>query len=233
MSLLGTADLGYWTERLRSEALIPTERDGRAQVMMIAAAAKFCGLRFQELSISVIAHRQADDFRIEGAYLLQAFNSRRLFAFCERSLFATPYAHGEVRVATEPAAIELTVQGKQLVSASMGSRQPLRSGPDGFDGAVFLPSRDVSAGEGQRMFLARIAGQTQVYTFTVSEDAFAIEPSGKAALQSLIDSQFTPREWSIRPDANHAKSKTYGWQDGVARIKSFGGKFVEDFNVSG
>ncbi|MCE9552020.1 MAG: hypothetical protein K8T91_01395 [Planctomycetes bacterium] len=224
VSLLGTADLDYWNDRLRGKSLTPTERGGQAQMLLIAAAARFCGLRFRELSISVLAHRQTEGGRIEGAYLLQAFNSRQLFAFCERAFFATPYAHGNVRVATEPAAIELAVGGHQVVTASMESRQPIRTGPDGFDGPVFLPR---SAVEEPRMFLARIGGHTSVYSFEAAEDVLAIDPNGNAALQSLVDSHFTPRQWSIRPNADHAKSKTYSWHEGIACIKPPAGKIAE------
>jgi hypothetical protein len=37
VSLLGTADLAFWRDRLREEDLAPLDRDGKAQVMLIAA----------------------------------------------------------------------------------------------------------------------------------------------------------------------------------------------------
>src|SRR4051812_34281167 len=96
VSLLGTADGAFWTQRLRDEDLLLAHRDGKAQVMIVAADSKFMGVRFGELSISVLASDRAN----HGAYLVHAWNSCRFFAFCERSFFATPYAHGEVQVST-------------------------------------------------------------------------------------------------------------------------------------
>src|SRR4051794_16140630 len=96
VSLLGMADAGLWTERLRQDDLIPEQRDGRAQVMIVAADAKFMGLGFRELSVSILA-RQASAGDSGGggggeggggAWLAHAWNSRRFFAFCERTFFA-------------------------------------------------------------------------------------------------------------------------------------------------
>src|SRR5262249_42901621 len=82
VSLLGTADLAFWTDRLRNEGLVPTERDGKAQVLIVAAEAKFLGLRFSELSLSVLVSQPREDSLRDGAYLAHAFNSRRFFALC-------------------------------------------------------------------------------------------------------------------------------------------------------
>jgi hypothetical protein len=98
VSLLGTADLAFWEERLKEEGLAPAESEGKALLLLIAADSKFMGVRFRELSFSVLVGRQEEGARRGGAYLAQAFNSCRLFAFCERTFFSTPYYHGDVRV---------------------------------------------------------------------------------------------------------------------------------------
>jgi hypothetical protein len=36
ISLIGTADLGFWKRRLAQERLIPAERDGKAEIMIVA-----------------------------------------------------------------------------------------------------------------------------------------------------------------------------------------------------
>jgi hypothetical protein len=82
VSLLGTADLAFWKEQLLKEDLLPAERDGQAQILIIAASAKYMGVRFQELSFSVLVSRVKEGNRQDAAYLLRAFNSSRLFAFC-------------------------------------------------------------------------------------------------------------------------------------------------------
>src|SRR5215218_5136234 len=114
VSLLGTADLAYWTERLRSERLTPDECEGNAQVLVIAADARFKGMRFREVSFSILVHRPGAAAAVTGdaaagdaGFLAHAFNSSRFFAFCERAFFSTPYYHGRIAVsATVPASIE-------------------------------------------------------------------------------------------------------------------------------
>src|SRR5205809_54806 len=92
VSLLGTANLAYWKSRLPAEGLVPAEQDGRAKVLVIAAAALFKGISFAEVSFSIVlaTGRNSDP---SDAYLVHAYNSRRFFALCERVFFATPYYH--------------------------------------------------------------------------------------------------------------------------------------------
>jgi len=45
VSLLGTADLPYWRQVLAKEGLVATERDGAAQIMVVAAD-DFAGSHF-------------------------------------------------------------------------------------------------------------------------------------------------------------------------------------------
>src|SRR5689334_12531439 len=83
VSLLGSADLSFWTNHLRGANLAPAEFEGKARVLIIAADAKFMGLRFQELSVCVAVPPPQDGGWGDAAYLVRAFNSRRFFAFCE------------------------------------------------------------------------------------------------------------------------------------------------------
>src|SRR5262245_59046278 len=132
VSLLGTADLAFWNDRLKGEDLTLAERDGQAQILIVAADSRYLGVRFRELSFSVLTAGYKGD-KAEGAYLVHAFNSCRFFAFCERVLFSTPYYYGDVRVATSPASIQL-LQGGQVVfhaqmhAGSAPAREPSRSG---------------------------------------------------------------------------------------------------------
>ena len=61
VSLLGSADLAFWRERLSAENLLPAERDGKARIMIVGAAMRFMGIRFSEISFSVIlsGHEEA------------------------------------------------------------------------------------------------------------------------------------------------------------------------------
>ena len=221
VSLFGTADLDFWAERLGPEGLVPAEIGGRARVMIVAADARFRGIRFRELSFSVLASPDRGAGRVDGAYLARAFNSVRFFAFCERVFFSTPYDYGDVRVSTSvPASVQLSEQGQVVFRAEMGSepaapaRATARSGDDGFEGPVFLPSRGRGRCGPGKLFLARLRGDTEAYPFLPSQDVLTItpppaSPSGQI-LRALTDSRFAATEWAIRRDATHAKSRTYG-----------------------
>jgi hypothetical protein len=217
VSLLGTADLAFWSTRLREEHLSPATRDDRAQLLIIAADMKYRGVRFRELSVSVLVSRPEEGMRRDAAYLTGAFNSCRLFAFVERAFFGTPYSHGDVRVsASLPASIHLIKKGETIFRAEMAAdssgtaREPLRHGEDGWEGPVFLPRKRRGRGHPGNVFFARLRGDTRTYPFRASQDTLEIaSAAGSAVLQALRDSHFVAREWILRADAAHAKSKTY------------------------
>lgn len=219
VTLLGTADLGFWRDRLSEEGLAPIERGGKAQILIIAADMRFRGIRFRELSFSVLASRKDQGSKQDGAFLARAFNSCRWFAFCERWLFSTPYRHGEVQVSPSlPAFIQLARDGEALFRAEMDAetsaagRRPSRSEEGGWEGPVFLPDRERGRAGRGRLFLARIAGPTLTYPFLPSRDMVTIRPSlGSEILQALADSGFAGKEWAIREDASHSRSKTFAW----------------------
>lgn len=212
-SLAGSADLDYWRERLEQEGLAPIEVDGRAQALIIAADARFKGIRFRELSLSIQARPLGGPASAAGAFLVQAFNSNRLFAWCERRLFYTPYLHGRVRVsAAVPASIDLAVDGPTAFHAEMFApppgappRTPVRAADDGWEGPVYLPAR--AAGGRGKMFFGRVRGFTETYQF-LPEDWFSVTRAA-CAFEHLLASNFVPALWLLRPAAAHAKSKTY------------------------
>jgi hypothetical protein len=202
VSLLGTTDLTFWRDRLRSEDLIPTEQDGCAQLLIVAAHSKFMGVRFTEVSFSVLVSQAEQGSGRDGAFLVQAFNSSRLFAFCERAFFATPYYHGDCRLSTTSRVSIQIIKGGEVVSARDADREDLRWGQ-----TVGLARLSPS---GRNKFFARNIGHTQKYPFLAAEDTVSIKPApGAEVLQALIDSHFVGKEWAVREDADHAKSKTY------------------------
>lgn len=191
VTLCGSADLGYWREELAGRGLAPAAVDGDASLLVMGAEGVFRGLRFREINISVMLEP-------EGAYLVQGFNSRRVLAWSERFFSSTPYAHGDVRVAaTRHAAIAVAVRGKETFRAEMEvGRAPVSIEPDRWAGVVHLPSG--------KLFHAEIEGETARYPFLPSDSLFVAE-----SLTALAASSFRGREWMIRPDARHARSKTY------------------------
>jgi hypothetical protein len=189
VSLLGSADLAFWRERLSTENLVPVERDGKAQIMIVGATMRFMGLRFTEISFSVLLSRHEEAAGQGGAFLFQAFNSSRLLVWCERMLFSTPYLHGNCHVSvSSPISIQLAVGGELAFQAKMQAeskgprRQSLRMGEETWEGPVFLP-RDCCGRAGKdRFFFAKMKGQTAAYPFLRPEDALSIMPSQGAGI---------------------------------------------------
>lgn len=222
VALLGAADLAFWNERLAAERLCPAEADGKARVMISATDAKFKGIRFRELTVSIFCRPQEGDQR-EGVYLAHAFNSVRWFAWVERTLFSTPYDHGALKVDVGlPALVQLTLDNTVILKFQMSTdstslgREPVRSGEESWVGPVFLPlGRRMGPNEG-KWFLAKIGGHTLSYPFDPARDlatVFAVPT--QPVVQWLNESRFSPQEWVVREAAHHAKSKTY------PRSKSF------------
>ena len=224
VSLLGSADLGFWAERLRVEGLTPVEHAGRARVLVVACDSKFFGVRFRELSFSVFVRRPDASEGSDAAYLVQAFNSSRFFAWSERTWFSTPYRHGTIDVDVGlPTSVRLVLAGQAVFSAVMSAdsadsttqtRELSRNGFESWDGAIFLPGSKHGQGTSNRLFFAKIQGETQAYAFAPADTLTLSPSSGHPILQALIDSHFIVDEWLIRRDATHAKSKTFRRLDG-------------------
>lgn len=200
VSLTGSADAGWWSRRLAPLGLQPAAGDGRAQLRIIGAAGRFAGVAFREASVSVML---ADE---GSALLLQAFNSSRFFAWCERTFFHTPYLHGDVRAAVDPATVAVGVRGGgEVLRAGMCGEPPAPAGISGWEGRVLL-----AASEGlqpARCFFARMHGATETRPFGGS-DVFTLR-RGVPVFEELIESGFAPEEWVVRRSAVHMKSKTY------------------------
>jgi hypothetical protein len=177
---------------------------------------KFMGVYFTEVSFSVFVMNPIPRRQEPAAFLLQAFNSCRLFAFCERVLFATPYLHARCSVAVAaPISFTIDTGGRVVCRAEMQaqagspsvSRQPSRAGDEEWEGIVFLPRS--RRGEG-RLFFGRMRGPARAYPFLSGEDEIAITPRPDTPrLKALVQSRFTPDEWLVRESATHGKSKTY------------------------
>ena len=215
VSLLGEADLAFWRNRLDRESLHPAVRDDKAQLIVSSTDAKYMGLPFRELSISVFVSRGEDGAGEDGVFLVHAFHSSRFFAFIERTFFGAPYHPGEIKVdARLPASIVLRAAKKSLLRAEMSAdssvstRPPFRSGAEVWETPIFLPTKESRGIENAKVFFARLSGLTQVYPFT-SADRLSLRASPDAAvLQWLIDSRFAGKEWHLRADATHARSRT-------------------------
>ena len=217
VTLVGTADLGFWKSRLQAEGLYPTNRDGRAQLLISAVEGKFKGIKFRELSISVSVARQQDRAEWDAAYLVHAYNSLRFFAFVERMFFHTPYWPGQIAVETRPvASFQVSKKGRVLLRTEMvqpgtTTRATLRHGHESWAGPIFLPSRSSASGADGKLFFGKLSGDTEVYAFDPAHDTITLGRSpDDAILEWLDESQFIGQEWMIRECATHGKSKTIG-----------------------
>lgn len=208
VALAATADLAYWRGKLRSEALVPYDDDGRASLLLTAIAAKFRGIPFRELSISVLV---SDDGGATpaGAYLAHAYNSSRLLAFAERVFFQTPYHLAQLTMDERiPARIDLSGDGHVLFSARMGDKAtPGREEDALFDGPIYLPG-------GRQVFYARLSGRGQRYAFDAADQMTIQRSPDDPIFGQLLDSDIKGKEWLVRAGAIHARSKTYRREGG-------------------
>ena len=217
VSLFGTADLAYWRNRLANETLVPAEKEGKAQIIIVAAAMRFMAIPFREVSISVLVSPPKHGTWREASFLVQAFNSCRFFAFWERAFFSTPYDYADARVsASVPCSIQLVVGDEVILRAEMqadartANRASSRAGDETWEGPIFIPGRGHLKHDQRRAFFGKLQGHTRRCPFQPASDSLTIRPSPDGEiLQALIDSHFAAEEWVVRSDARHAKSKTY------------------------
>lgn len=220
VTVVGTAELGYWRERLRGEGLEPIEKEGRAVVQIIGAEGRFLGLVFREVSFSVQVKSRHPELGSAGAYLLRAYNSRRFFAWCERTLFSTPYDFGTCEVVAGEGRPHVRVEsaGAELFVAEFGAggdRVVLRKGVEGFCGPVYLP-RNSAADEG-RLFVAEVRGETTVSEFDSARDRVEVRvPSRGHALEPLVESGFAATEWQVRMRRSIRSRRRCGGEGGYA-----------------
>lgn len=213
VSILGSADLGFWQQQLAGESLAPVNREGRAIVLIVSAEGRFLGVRFREVSVSVFVASE----EVTSYILVRAFSSCSVFAFCERLFFSTPYVGAQVGVVSEvPTAICVTSGGRSLFQASMqptgttATRMPTREFEEAPIARVYVPNRRNSARGHAKMFFAQIGGSTKVYPFLVGEDTLVIDPQENGdPFHRLVESAFVPETWMVRSNGSHAKSKTY------------------------
>jgi hypothetical protein len=202
VALRGTADLAYWRDRLRPEGLTPFDENGRASLLLTGIEAKFRGIPFRELSISLQVSE--DGATPSGAFLAYAFNSSRLLALAERVFFQTPYHRARLTVDEKtPARLGIALGNNTLFAARMDSpRPPSRREAVLFDGPIYLPGS-------RHVFYARLSGPADVYPFQ-PEDSASIVPNAKAPIfAGLLESGFKGTEWLARAGAVHARSRTY------------------------
>jgi hypothetical protein len=211
VSLRGAVSLEASEERLAREGLFPSCENGRAEAVLLGAEARFMGKRFREVSLSLAVSHASDGSGRDGAYLIAAFNDVRFFAWVERRLFRTPYAHGRVVLAggDRPSIEAGPRRGVPVVRVQMGGdARSQRTGDEAWEGPIYLPRR---AGEeyGQHFF-GRLTGPSVEWPFDGASDTFVLAPRGDEDPFGLLERwAFQPLRWQLRAGSVHARSKTY------------------------
>lgn len=202
VSLLGSADLAFWAEHLRAEGLRPAEHQGQARITVVATGARFKGMPFRELAITVAVAGEG-----EAGFLLHAFNTSRFFAFVERTCFKTPYYPGQVELGTDGAAAFGVSRDAQALLRAEAGPDTARGDwlPDRWEGRVHLPRRHGA----EWCFHAEMSGPSRRFAFDPVHDTLAISPAEDVpVLGWLLESGFMGSEWLLRRHAVHAKSRT-------------------------
>jgi hypothetical protein len=204
VTLHAAAKLDFWRERLSAERLYPWEQAGAAEIIISATDLHWMGKRTYEVTLGLTVSARADAATRDGLYLLQAFNSSRLFAWMERTFFNTPYSLGRIQFSAQPPAA-VTLSDAQGVMAELSMKPaaaPTLEQEEMWQGVIYLP--------GGRYFVARLGGHTQVYPFDPAAHTARFEARDRyPAFQWLLDCGLRPLEWHIRQDAIHARSRTF------------------------
>lgn len=215
VTIRGAADLRFWTNKLAGQNLQPTERDGKAQILIIAGNMKYMGIEFTEVSFSVEISPSPLAPGRNAVVIGHAFNSSRIFTFCERTFFATPYSHAKCKLSTSlPAMIEVEQHGDTIFCARMSSstaneRTSAEISEQEWEGQIFLPCNPRRLAAKQQLYFAMLKGQTRTCPFIPMEDTLTIGHTRENdVFESLRGSNFTPTEWLIRENATHARTKT-------------------------
>jgi hypothetical protein len=153
--------------------------------------------------------RSAEETSYDGAFLLHAFNSSRIFAFAERRAFATPYYYATIELETGAPRYQVRMQKETILRVARKSAASVPATDETWgEHSIVLPSLKNPTDPPQKFFVAKLTGATQIIPFA-PEDECALYPSAHApVIQHLRASNFTPTAWHLRADATHCKSNT-------------------------
>lgn len=210
VSLLGHADPESWAELVAQEGLRLHVVEGRAPILLLGCSTTFKGIRFRELSVSTFVSDSKDGSTRDGAFLVQAFNSVRFFAFVERRIFKTPYELAEVQVsAGDPASMSVRQRGALVVRAEMtGPARDTEPGEPGWEGPIFLP-RPAGSRRKRKVFFAKLEGASRSVAFHDTETLEFGEAATHPVFALLTGSNYVPETWQYRTGAVHSRTKSY------------------------
>jgi hypothetical protein len=205
VTLAVEADLACWQARLQNTALFPFDNGGKAALMISATELHSMGRRSNEVTIGLVVCERPTADSPDALYLVQAFNSLRSFAWIERTFFATPYQLGRIQVDEHiPVKVRLEDRAGVMLNLQMKtSTAPTTARDEMWQGKIYLPR--VTG----KYFVAKLGGRTEGYPFLPDADTLQIFARNHyPVFQWLLESNLVGREWRIRSDAVHARSKT-------------------------
>lgn len=202
LRLIGSANLDFWNQYLADKPYQAFDNKGFAEITIAATELIWKGFQFNELTITLAIAKKNTSIQEVSVFLIHAFNSNRFFAFCERVFFSTPYYFGKINL-SENLPCRMSLENLFEAKMSGGERQ-INQVEDNWEGAVFLPKN-----RGEKYFIAKLTGESQVCPFDESDKIELKSDADHLIFDSLIKSDFTGKEWRMRSNAFHAKSKTY------------------------
>lgn len=207
LRLIGSAALDFWNGQLKGKPFQAFQAASScAEITIAATELVWKGFRFNELTISLAIAGQDDAQKQIGYLLLYALSSNRFFAFCERTFFSTPYHFGKTNLReTTPCLISAQLNNQNVLKATMShSARPVTEENESWEGAIFLPRA-----RSEKYFIGKLSGKSKICSF-METDRIEIQSNTKDIVFDLLaTSDFTGKEWRMRSQAFHAKSKTY------------------------
>ncbi len=206
LRLIGQANLDFWNRQLADKPFQAFDNNGLAEITISATELVWKGFRFNELTIFLTIAEKNDPNKQSGVFLLHAFNSNRFFAFCERAFFSTPYYFGKISLnETVPCLMDTRANNQSIFKAEMRcAEREFDEENEYWAGAVFLPRS-----KGEKYFIAKLSGKSKICRFDKSDRVELKSDAKYSIFDSLINSDFAGKEWRMRNNAFHAKSKTY------------------------
>ncbi|MDX2078268.1 MAG: hypothetical protein SFZ02_17680 [bacterium] len=200
VSLIGEANFVSWQPKLEAEGLDILHHADKIPVILSAVEATYMGMMFREFSISLAIN---DSYY----FLAHAYNSKRFFAFVERRLFRTPYYHATIT--TTPHKVAIHQNQKMVFEAILPEDAPITSQKDeNFEWQISLPKSLRKKHDVPHYFYARLEGHSHHYDAKSAQ--MTISPSPTDEIFALLEqSEFTIKNWLVRPHGRHSKSKTY------------------------
>ncbi|MGB1286917.1 MAG: hypothetical protein ACPG7F_10320 [Aggregatilineales bacterium] len=199
VTLRGFARADLWQQHFHENDLKTQITGQTVEVLISGVSAKYMGIPFRELSVSVQMSEKT-------YFLAHAYNSLRPFAFAERRFFRTPYYPAALEIIPHRLTVEKA--GQSVFNASLSTdATPVNQAP-GLDVLqIYLPKNLRKQAQQPHYFHARLEGETVFYDHSTATLNYP-QPHQESIFSLLSQSDFQIEQWWVRETARHSKSKT-------------------------